>query len=70
MWYTVPQSGYTIKIRVHHTVSSSCIDAVMCLSLSPADLVGPEVNSTWPKMLNLLDGSFIDFMKNMIPARS
>jgi len=40
------------------------------LSLLPADLVGPEVNSTWSKLLNFSDGNFIDFMKNIISARS
>ena len=39
------------------------VDAVLCLSLYPADLVGPEINSTKSNILNLSDGNFTDLTK-------
>ena len=42
----------------------------MCLSLYPADLVGPEINSTKFSMLNFSDGNFTDFIKIMMSAKS
>ena len=35
------------------------LDAVMCLSLYPADLVGPEINSTKFNILNFSDGNLL-----------
>jgi len=46
------------------------VDAVLCPSLYPADLVGPEINSTKLNMLNLSVGNFIDLIKNIMSVKS